>query len=177
MSLPQPYIIFLSGVSGAGKTYLVHRLIAINSADTSIKFLFFDSIGVPSHEEMVRQYGSGKEWQKATTYQWIARILHDYSHKRVVVIEGQTELKFIEAAFLHYGVTTYKIILIEARHEVRHQRLQEGRKQPELINDKMDNWARYLHDQAQAMGVDILDNSDDDSEPCVNALQKIIEGH
>lgn len=31
-----------------------------------VAFCYFDSVGVPTKEEMEKQYGSGENWQKAT---------------------------------------------------------------------------------------------------------------
>jgi GTPase SAR1 family protein len=57
--LEHPSILFLSGASGVGKTSIVEKLKAHYSSD-NYAFLHFDSIGVPSPEEMIEQVGSGE---------------------------------------------------------------------------------------------------------------------
>jgi hypothetical protein len=35
-----------------------------------INCLYFDSIGVPSPEQMIAEFGSGENWQRAKTFDW-----------------------------------------------------------------------------------------------------------
>ena len=60
--------------------------------------MHFDSIGVPSPEEMIKQAGSGEKWQELTTYRWIEKITVEYQGKKIVAMEGQVNLDFIKAA-------------------------------------------------------------------------------
>jgi len=65
------YYIFITGASGVGKTTTVRML----EKEYSEKFTFyyFDSVGVPSNEEMIRVYGSGENWQRITTEKWVKK--------------------------------------------------------------------------------------------------------
>lgn len=157
--MPQPYIVFISGASGAGKTTLVDTLKTKYDKHNEIMFFHFDSIGVPSEVEMIKEFGSGKAWQKAKTYQWVKTILQECADQKVAILEGQTELTFIEDAFTLYKVKSSTILLLHTQNEVRHQRLNLNRNQPHLANTEMDNWAEYLYKQAQSMGIKILDAS------------------
>jgi hypothetical protein len=77
---------------------------------SSCVYLHFDSIGVPSEEEMVAHCGSGSEWQKAMTYRWIKKLIQQYRDKKLVVLEGQVNLDFIDAGFLGFNFRNYKIV-------------------------------------------------------------------
>jgi dephospho-CoA kinase len=153
-----PYILFLTGASGAGKTTMIEALNA-KLNNSSIVCLHFDSIGVPSEEEMIKKYGSPSEWQKAMTYHWIKKLTSEYKHRDLVIIEGQVNLSFIVTAFDQLNYDKYKIILAHCDNTSRHQRLHIDRNQPELINENMDNWSEFLKNQAIEMNVTILDTT------------------
>lgn len=152
-----PFVIFLTGASGAGKTTLLDAFSNIPLESTIC--LHFDSIGVPSEDEMIKTYGSGSEWQKAMTYYWVQRIIQDYSNKTNVILEGQVNLDFIASAFAGFNFHSYQIILFHCDDLVRHQRLHQGRNQSELINETMDNWAAFLKKQAIDRKAVILDTT------------------
>src|SRR3990167_1351397 len=154
--IPQK-IIFISGASGAGKTTLVDAL--AKQKNSAWVCLHFDSIGVPSEAEMIKMHGSPSEWQKAITFIWVEKILAEYQDKEVVILEGQVNLDFIEEAFKKNNVAHCAMVLVHCDFKKRHERLHQDRNQPELINDNMDNWARYLHNQAIQKNVPILDTS------------------
>lgn len=80
-------IFFFTGASGAGKTKLLESLSKENF-NTSTVFLYFDKIGVPSEEEMIKEYGSGSAWQKAMTFLWIKKMLTEYNDKSLIFFEG-----------------------------------------------------------------------------------------
>jgi hypothetical protein len=52
------------------------------------------------------------------------------------------------------------IILLDCNPSVRRHRLVELRKQGELDNSTMENWAAYLRGQADALGLPVIDTSD-----------------
>jgi len=153
-----PFIIFITGASGAGKTTLVNTLHKKLSGP-DITYLHFDAIGVPSEEEMIKRFGSGSEWQKAMTYRWIKTLTTHYKNKKLVIFEGQVNIDFIIDAFQAFSFQNYKVILIHCDHSIRHNRLHQNRKQPELINKDMDNWSNFLKKQAQERSIKILDTT------------------
>ena len=157
MNMSVPFVIFISGVSGAGKTTLLKKLCSQMPAE-STACLHFDSIGVPSVEEMINQYGGPSEWQRAMTERWIDKLLTEYKNKKLIFLEGQVNLMFFEEACKKHNFTNYKTILIHCDDAIRHERLRINREQPELINQDMDNWAHFLKRQAQEMRVPILDS-------------------
>ncbi len=66
--MEHPFIFFLSGASGVGKTTILAELKTQNRFLDCV-FLHFDSINIPSVEEMIEQTGSSEKWQEFVTYQ------------------------------------------------------------------------------------------------------------
>jgi GrpB-like predicted nucleotidyltransferase (UPF0157 family)/GTPase SAR1 family protein len=168
-----PFVIFLTGASGAGKTTLVNAF-SHQSHDQSIVCLHFDSIGVPSVEEMISVYGSPSEWQKAMMYHWAQKIIRDYQNKSLLIIEGQVNLDYIVYAFAGFNIHPYKIILVHCNNATRHHRLHLDRNQPELINDDMDKWAEFLKKQALEKNVTILDTSIMNTNEMIDVFKEYI---
>lgn len=169
-----PVVVFLTGASGAGKTTILDALNKQLSA-SSIACLHFDNIGVPTEQEMIAVYGSGSEWQKAMTYHWIKKLLNDYQNKRLVILEGQVNLDFIVTAFEGFNFYQYKIVLAHCENITRHKRLHQDRNQPELINDNMDTWAKFLKKQAIDKKAMILDTTVMNMDEMVSQFEKLID--
>lgn len=146
----------VTGASGAGKTTLIKSFEKEGLADFVVRH--FDDIGVPSHEEMVKEYGSGQEWQRMKTIEWVRKIKEELLPTTNVILDAQTRPAFIDEACQENGVTNFEIILVDCADEVRKERL-HGRGQPELDNDRMTNWAKYLRDDCGSRGCKIIDNS------------------
>ncbi|MBX5195730.1 AAA family ATPase [Rhizobium sp. NZLR10] len=152
--MPVPILI---GASGSGKTTIA-RAIAEQSLDT-VEVLFFDAIGVPSAEEMIREYGSGEGWQFAKTVEWMKKMAEIATAGRRVVFEGQTRLSFLVEGSAAAAWYDYIPILVDCDDATRAARLTFDRRQPELANPEMMNWANYLRLEARARGCEILDTS------------------
>jgi shikimate kinase len=168
-----PFILFISGVSGAGKTTILKKLCKQLSPQTSHCF-HFDSIGIPTIDEMIEKYGSPSEWQYAMTQTWVNRLLTEYGDKPLLILEGQINLKFIEEICKKHNFKNYRIILIHADNEIRHQRLRVNRKQPALVNQDMDDWAAFLKRQAIDMKVSIFNSNSKNLENVVQEILKIL---
>src|SRR5262245_13951133 len=65
-------ILVVTGASGVGKTTAIRAL--ESRGVRGVRCHFFDSIGVPSEAEMIRDYGGPEQWQKAKTHWWIDRL-------------------------------------------------------------------------------------------------------
>ena len=76
-----------------------------------------------------------------------------------LVFEGQTRLSFLADGAAAAGGLDYLPILVDCDDETRSRRLLVERKQPDLANDDMMNWARYLRCEAKQTGCEILDTS------------------
>jgi hypothetical protein len=148
-------IVVVTGASGVGKTTLVQALETRQLP--GVRCYYFDSVGVPSSEEMTARFGSPESWQAATTRQWIARLAA--KRDRLAVLDGQVRPSEIRAAFSQSGVSRGEILLIDCNQEVREARLRAGRSQPELASAQMAAWAAYLRGQADALGLPILDTT------------------
>jgi dephospho-CoA kinase len=153
-----PRIFVVTGASGAGKTAMVTALAARKLP--GVTCAFFDSIGVPSAEEMPA------DWQGRTTHEWIRRLAREAAD--VAVLDGQTKPTFALRAFADAGVRG-DIVLIDCERSVREARL-VARGQPELATADMHAWAAYLRGQADALGLAVIDTTALDIEQATDAL-------
>jgi thymidylate kinase len=168
------FVYFITGASGVGKTTLLELLEEKYKEREDIAFLKFDSIGVPSVEEQIRQYSSPPEWQRATTKLWISKILHE-TEKPIVIFEGQVNLDFIYQTFREEGFSNFVVILIDCAEEEMERRLKEERKQVELVNQHMRNWRKFLRQQAENLHAQIIDTTHKTRESTVEAFTKIFQ--
>ena len=139
---------FLIGASGSGKTSAVRALDKAGRSD--LKIFFFDAIGVPSEQEQIEKWGSGAGWQRAMTVEWVKRMKAELAHSNVL-LDGQTRPSFITEACEINDVKSYKVILVHCSDEVRQARLLK-RGQPELANEQMMEWGRYLLMETRRIG-------------------------
>jgi GTPase SAR1 family protein len=153
----EKFIYFITGASGVGKTTLVNHL-QKKYKDNSWEFLHFDKIGVPSVEEMIREFGSPSAWQESKTSEWIKRLIHDYTGEKIF-FEGQVNLQFIRNGFAKHHFNNYRTILIDCSETVMEKRLVHDRKQGELYTQDMRNWLKFLRNQANEFNVAIIDSS------------------
>ena len=146
----------VTGASGAGKTTLVRALEA--AAVPGVRCFYFDSIGVPSRDEMVSRWSGPGGWQAFATEHWLRRIAHGDDGTRVAVLDGQTAPSGVLAVAEHLCLAVPSILLVDCAHAERNARL-HARGQPELASGEMDCWAAYLRGQADALGLPIIDTT------------------
>jgi energy-coupling factor transporter ATP-binding protein EcfA2 len=159
-------LVILIGASGSGKTTIA-RTIQKRYAQ-EVEVLYFDQIGVPSAEEMVGGYGSGEGWQRAKTIDWITKLALLARSGSRLLFEGQTRLSFIEEGAAAAGGLVYFPILVDCDDEMRSRRLTIERKQPELADEKMMDWAHYLRNDPKERGCEILNTSLLSLDECVS---------
>jgi len=164
-----PIILFITGASGAGKTYLVEKMEKVIS-HKKLGYFKFDTIGVPSFEEMERDFGSGEKWQESATHRWVKRFTTDNSIPQVIIFEGQYNLDFAIEACKKFGVENYRIVVISVPDKVMTERLTRIRNQPELVNENMFNWSKFLRMQGEAKGSLFLDTSAMTTDEAINQL-------
>jgi GTPase SAR1 family protein len=151
-----PSILVIVGASAVGKTTAVETL--ARRRLPGVVCHHFDSIGVPSAEEMARRFGSGERWQAAMTDQWVER-LRTTTDAAVAVLEGQTRPTFVRAALAPHPVARTAIILLDCSPAVRRERLSGQRRQPDLATSQMDSWTAYLRGEADALDLPVIDTS------------------
>jgi dephospho-CoA kinase len=152
-------LVIMTGASGSGKTAIAKT---IEESHPSITVFRFDSIGVPS-AEIVATFGSdhqpGGAWQRAMTFKWLERIAPMLGEGRTVLFEGQMRIAFIREALTACKIENARILCVECNDSTRTRRLTHDRAQPELANENMMCWSRYLHQEALEAGCEILDTS------------------
>jgi shikimate kinase len=166
--------VILIGASGSGKTTIA-RAIAERYAD-EVEVFYFDQIGVPSAKRMITEYGSGEGWQRAKTIEWMSKLASLSKSGRRVLLEGQTRLRFLAEGAEAAGGPAYLPILVDCDDETRSRRLSLEREQPELANENMMNWARYLRREAEGCGCEILDTSTLSLEQCIIHVMARLRG-
>ena len=145
-------IFFITGASGVGKTSLVNELTK-KYKGMPWSFFHFDSIGVPSVMEMQEEFGTPSHWQEVKTNEWIDTLINKCNDEKIF-FEGQVNLQFIRNGFQKHNFTNYKIILLDCAEKEMGERLTTMRAQPELFNNDMRNWRKYLRDQAAELGAE-----------------------
>jgi dephospho-CoA kinase len=155
-------LVVLTGASGSGKTTLARAVEVRHGGKIEVRF--FDSIGVPPAEQR------GEDWQRVTTIQWMHRLAPLLRSARKVLFEGQTRFAFLSEAVAAAGIADYRLILIDCDDATRTHRLVAERRQPELANPTMMNWAKFLRDEAERGGHEILDTSANTLDMCVERI-------
>ena len=154
-------IVVLTGASGSGKTTIAKTI--ANEWPSRVKVLHFDSIGVPSHDEMIAKWGSSPEpggaWQREMTLRWTERIAGMITRDRPILFEGQMRPLFVKDALQATGILNASVILVDCDDVTRTDRLSRLRNQPEWADASMMSWATFLRCEAEAAGYEIFDTS------------------
>lgn len=141
-------IILITGASGSGKTTILKEVEKILPKN-QVSINYFDDIGVPSFENMIKEYGSCENWQEAMTHKWMNK-LSKIKDKKYVFLEGSFNPEFAK----NYSL----LICIHADRNIREQRLL-NRKQPELATQDMENFAQMLKQKTLELSGIIIDSS------------------
>jgi RNase adaptor protein for sRNA GlmZ degradation len=170
-------LVIMSGASGSGKTAIAKT---IEEEHPSITVFRFDTIGVPSAEVMAT-FGSdhqpGGAWQRAMTFKWLERIAPMLAEGKTVLFEGQMRLAFIHEALTDSKIENARVLCVECDDATRTRRLNNDRLQPELANESMMVWGRYLHQEALEAGDEILDTTKLTLSESVRYVLSILEDH
>lgn len=104
------------------------------------------------------------------------RLESGYDNKAVVILERQCNPEFALGACKKYGIARYIFIVIHAERSIRERRLIEQRKQPELVNETMNNWAEVLKRKTLELGGIVIDTSASDVQYNLNEIASAIKG-
>jgi hypothetical protein len=168
------FTLVVTGASGAGKTAAVRAL--ATRAVPGVAGFHFDTIGVPSPEVKLRDFGGGEAWQAWATNQWLDRLERIDPEVRVAVLDGQTRPSFIltSAAGRTPRNRQVGVVLLDCERSVRDERLRTERQQPELATEQMQTWAAYLRGQADALGLAIVDTTALSIAEVADRLQELV---
>jgi dephospho-CoA kinase len=161
-------LLFVTGASGVGKTTTL-RLFEQDNPGILVRY--FDGF-VPRLEEMIEAYGSGEEWQRHKTIEWIGRIKDQALPHASIILDIQTRQIFVDEACDLAGISDYRIVLFDCADGAREQRL-IARGHPELANSQMAAWASYLRAQALMRSDPIIDTTILTIEDAANELEAI----
>ncbi len=163
-------VLILAGASGSGKTTICKE---VGKLKKSVQCYFFDSVGVPSNEEMIAKYGSGQAWQEQTTDYWLNKIDQEFERHQNILLEGQMNLKYLTEKINKVNSKQFiTLVLIDCNNEVRKKRLTE-RGQSELADEHMMNWAQLLRVQATERNLQIIDTSLHETQDSVQEVLKL----
>lgn len=152
-----PFVI-LTGASGVGKTSMAQL---VEASAPEIAVYQGDRIGLPS-DEVMAGYGHtdepGGPTQRGFALYWIGEIAEVLLAGTPVLLETQCRIAFLHEALAMHRVTNARIVLVECSDAARKERLQK-RGHPELANEQMSNWSRFLHGEAEEFGHEMLNTS------------------
>jgi len=116
-----PAMLCITGASGAGKTTVLGAL-KEHIPWNLLPSLAFDSLGVPTEDEMIRCWDSGRGWQKAMTYFWVQTARAVYRMRPLVILEGQFDPQYAFAACSAHRMR-HRIALLQTDAATRKARL------------------------------------------------------
>lgn len=162
---------FLIGASGVGKTTAASLL---ENKRKDIKFIYPDKErAVPSKEEMINLFGSVENWQKNQTSERVKRIKEEFLNNQSVLIDTQSRFEFIKNACEQNQISNFEVILFDCEDLTRNKRLDE-RGHPNLINQDMNNWARFLREDCSKNGCSIINTTNLTIDEMTNKLEGLI---
>jgi energy-coupling factor transporter ATP-binding protein EcfA2 len=168
MSTNPPAILVLTGASGAGKTTLALKLNEL--AIPGVKGFNCDRVEIKSDETI-----DSADRQADILRYWISHLRQAETGIELAVLDTQIRphraLEVLSQAAINYA----QIVLVDCDPVKRNERLHMDRGQPELANPRMDCWAAYLRGQADALGLSIIDTSNDSIDKSLVQLELLVK--
>ena len=166
-------VVVLTGASGAGKTTISEAFADLYPMLAEVHF--FDRIPVPSLDEMTARFGSPDEWQRMKTTEWLQRLAERMRSQPNILFDGQTRCQFVREGQKKAKIDNLQIVLVDCDDSTRIHRLTHDRQQPELADERMMNWARFLREEALREGETILDTSRLSIDESVERLRRYFD--
>lgn len=162
---------FLIGASGVGKTTASSLL---ENKIKDIKFIYPDKeMIIPTKEEMIELFGGVENWQKHQTVERVKRIKDEFLSHQSVLIDTQSRFEFIKNACKENKIDNFQVILFDCEDSTRNERINK-RGQPHLINQDMNNWAKFLRKDCKDNNCIIIDTTNLEINEMVDALKVVI---
>ena len=162
---------FLIGASGVGKTTAAKFL---ENKRTDIKFIYPDRERVvPPKEEMIKLFGSAENWQKHDTTERVKKIKEEFLNNQSVLIDNQSRFEFIKNACEENQIYNFQVILFDCEDSTRNDRLIK-RGQAHLINQDMDNWAKFLREDCEKNNCSFLNTTNLTVAEMTGSLENLI---
>ena len=120
-----------------------------------------DRIELPSDEIMAGYDDTDKAsgpTQRGFALYWVGIIADQLKKGQAVLLETQCRIAFLREALSTHNISGARIVLFECSDENRETRLRL-RGHPELANEQMTNWSRFLHAEAEESGLEIVDTT------------------
>jgi energy-coupling factor transporter ATP-binding protein EcfA2 len=163
-------VLVVVGASGAGKSTLTQALAALELPGVACHQ--FDTIGVPSAQEIIERFGSGEGWQGWALEQWMERLTRNEGGAELAVLDAQVRPHAALVALRRHGVAHGRVVLVDCGYSERNARLCGPRGQPELATPDMDCFAAYMRGQADALELPILDTTGRSEGECLAELRR-----
>jgi len=152
-----PAMLCVTGASGAGKTAAA-AAVREHIETRLLPILSFDSLGVPSPEEMQLGWETPRGWQKAMTWFWVRAAKTVHRTRPLVLLEGQFDPQYAVAACAANGLPRPQIAVLHADAATLCARV-TARGQPALAGDDQARWSVYLREATRDLGGAIVDAS------------------
>ena len=123
---------------------------------------------------MEKEFGTPSNWQEAKTNEWMDKLINRCQDEKIF-FEGQVNLQFIRNAFQKYNFKNYKIILLDCTENKVGDRLAHERAQPELFNNDMRNWLKFLRNQARELGAKVIETSNLSPEDALEQFEEAVD--
>lgn len=155
--MTSPFVI-MTGASGVGKTTIAR---AIRQLHPEVSVFLDEELERPTErfmESIGPTEGPGGPFQRGFALYSIPNIASARESGKPILLDCQCRVAFIIEAITTARVTDVRAVLVECDDPTRDARLL-GRGSPELANEQMRNWSKYLHSEAVDAGLDIMDTS------------------
>ncbi len=84
-------------------------------------------------------------------------------------------ISFIQEALTIFAIKNARVLCVECDDVTRTHRLTHDRLQPDLANESMMGWSRYLHEETIKAGYEILDTTNLSLADSVDVVLRILE--